>query len=201
MATEIDPDFPTDKELEDILLSDDTPTRQVKDPTSNEPTLDLKHLSKKKGPTKLKRNKSKGKKKQGRPVIWTPEKKAKDLAERKVKSQQKREKKKHLEQLTKLSLNQSFNPAERKRLTNAVQKSKEDLENDILQRREEEKRIQGVTDFTPICNHIDKFSYIDMAGYFVSACMYCSRSKKWDPKKWDVYWSKTKKELKHGNRK
>ena len=200
MATDPNNDFPSDDELTNILLSEE-PTRQVKDPFSQKnPDIDLSHLGRKK-PVKLKRlnkkpknlKKSKNvtddtKKPRGRPLQWTPEKKEAELKKRKAKSAEKREQLKELAQLTKLSLNQSFGPAERQRIATTAKQVKEKVQNEIVLQRETQQKIQDVTNFTPICEHEDKFTHSDDKGYFVSACIHCSRSKEWDPREWNMYW-------------
>jgi len=192
-------EVPSDEELNDLLLADEPkPIRQVKDTKPEDPKLDLKHLTKKKKPVKLKRkNKQNSKKKKetrGRPKIWTDEKKAKDLAERKEKSAKKRKAKKEIEQLTKIALNQNFGPADRKRVQDQLKMEKQALQEEMLKQRETEKRIQAMTTFEQECDHFDKFAYVNMSGYFVSACIHCSRQKIWDPRDWSRYWSKAKKE-------
>ena len=203
MATETTKkDYPTDDELNHLLLTDDTkPVRQVKDTKSEEPELDLKHLSKKKKPVKLKRKNKKPKKEKkketrGRPRIWTDEKKAKDLAKRNAKAKEKREAKKEIAQLTKIALNQNFGPAEQKRTYDRVKMEKQALQEEMLKQRETEQRIQSMTTFEQDCNHFDKFSHINMAGYFISTCIHCSRSKTWDPREWSHYWSGVKRSKK-----
>jgi hypothetical protein len=179
----------TDDELDNILLSNEYSVRQVKDPVKAEKPLDLKHLSKK----KRKYTKKKGAKKPGRPTIWTKEKIANNKARRKAVARAKAHVKRENEKQNKLLLAQPFTDTEKRMAISDVIDDKKALKDNLLNERNEEIRLRENIDFTPVCDHVDKFVYINTEGYFVSSCIFCSRSRSWIPYDWDVYFTKTKK--------
>jgi len=189
----------TDDELDNILLSNDHSVRQIKDPSQKKESLDLSHLTgkkKKKKTKKRKYTKKKDSKNPGRPLIWTKEKIAAEKAKKKIVHLAKRKLKKENETQNKILLNRPFSKAEQKRSVAEIVEHRDQIKKDLLDERNEEISLRDNTNFTPVCNHIDRFTHIDTAGHFVSSCIYCSRSKIWEPVDWDRYWTKTKKIIK-----
>jgi len=203
--TENNEDIPSDFELEDIFLSGggEQPKpvkRQIKDPKSKKKDTSLDHLIKLKRTNKKKDSKvskkEKTKKPIGRPRIWTKEKIAAQKAEKKAEALQKREFKKELEKLTKLSLNQGFGEAERHRVAKKAIKNKEEIENEFASKKRQISKLKQVRIRENNCEHLDKISYIHpKSGLVHSACVHCSRTKEWDPSGWRQYLSKVKQEI------
>jgi len=201
METDSKEESLSDSEMMEIFSDFPTGKRQVKDPkTKKDESLD--HLLKR--PVRLKRQNKKRKKKEdkpkkprGRPKVWTDEKIAQRKAENKEAAKVRREQKKELEKLTKISLNQGFGEAERFRVARRAIKTKKQVEEELVSKREQQQQLDKSLIFTrDECFHIDKFSYYNKEGEIVSACERCSRQKIWQPRDWEKYMIQLKRESK-----
>lgn len=133
-------------------------------------------------------------KKKGRKKIWTDEKIAQLKADKKAAATLKRKEKQEKEQREKLLLKQPVNKAERKRIINEILKTQKNVEEEIVEKRNQKLKLNNILSFELKCNHLDTFSYMN-ENLIVTICKYCSREKKWDPKEWEPYMRAHRKEL------
>jgi len=126
---------------------------------------------------------------------WTKEKIEQLKAEKLAAREQRKKQKLEGEKLTKISSGAGLNIAERTRIAQQTIKSKKEIEETIVAKRNQQKQIEQKNDFQPKCTHIDKFSHFTMNGGVVTACKHCSRMKEWDPREWHLYMLGARKEL------
>lgn len=171
---------PTDSVVDEIIEIFKVGPQKKKSKYSHKVT----NLKRKTNPYK-KIPKSKQKKK-GRKKIWTDEKIAQLKADKKAEATLKRKEKQEKEQKEKLLLKHPVNKSERKRIINEILKTQKNIEEEIVEKRNQKLELNKIISFEPDCNHLDTFSYMN-EGQIVTICKYCSRIKKWDPKEWEPY--------------
>ena len=137
------------------------------------------------------------KKPRGRPIKWTPEKKAALKAERKRLAKLKRERDSEKNKLSRIANNQPITDYERQKITESNIKSKDDIEKHINEKRTKLKETQTINSVPfvrtkDVCNnHLLRMSY-PKDGFYIVCCNSCSREEKMTPIEWKQHLSRNK---------
>lgn len=143
-----------------------------------------------------------GKRKHGRPVIWTPEKIAESKELHKRKKEQEKQHLQEIAQIADLSGNVHSSPASIQKKISTVIKSREEVQSI---REEQRKKVSvaigrktvAILDQKSKCtNHVYKMSHYDKITMDpIGVCIYCSKMKKFTPYDWRLYLYKNKDKL------
>ena len=208
------------KEKKKISNSEKKPTKDKKEEPKKEkkkiarpekkPTEDKKEEPQKKKKRKyVKRSEiwttreaAPGKRKHGRPVIWTPEKIAESKELHRRKKEQERQHLQEIAQIADLSGTVHSSSASIQNKIATVIKSREEIQNIREKQRKKviasiNRRTVAILDQKSKCtNHVYKMSHYDEITMDpIGVCIYCSKMKKFTPYDWRLYLYKNRDKL------
>jgi hypothetical protein len=127
-----------------------------------------------------------GPKRRGPKVKWTPEKIEEFKKAKKAEKDRRNQERQHIISNIKITNNVPLSSLEKKRIAEEALKTRDNIQNEIIQKRTILKGLQESVLKVDNCNHKYKFKYF-LDQKMITACEFCSAMREFEPQEWDYY--------------